>query len=208
MDRQNNKSVLTPIQESLLILAGLSNQIKWAIDSVLLEDRIKDENLKFTISNHIHIILCSFLEEWHTLEKLGVDKKLIVILKITSPALSRIRKWKGLTKVRSILLAHGHRDKKGMLVCPWEVFKEYNAPTAYAETMLLGKCALLATKVLLKYYKLEYNTAIQNFSETKRKIMDKGIRTIKDIDAELEQVTNGMLHIAYSYNDSELERLF
>jgi hypothetical protein len=103
----------TPLQESLLILAALRNQIRWALLTIVPEGRAKDESLKFTVSNHIQILLCSFLDEWSTLEKLGRDEKLRTTLKIVSPALDRIKRWRGLPKIRSTLLAHGQRDKKG-----------------------------------------------------------------------------------------------
>ena len=90
MKETNGTVLLTPLQESLLILAGLNKQLKWALNTIVPKDRIKDENLKFTVSNHIYILLCSFLEEWKFLEKLGRDENLQTILKIASPAVNRM----------------------------------------------------------------------------------------------------------------------
>ena len=184
---------LTPLQESLLILAALSNQIEWALKAMVPKDRIKDENLKFTVSNHIHILLCSFLEEWKRLEALGSDDKIKATLRITSPAIGRIRQWRGLHKVRSILLAHEHRNKDGVAVLPWQVFVKYDAPTAYAETILLGNCSVLAVKVILTQHQSDYQEALKQTSKIKQRIENKGIRTTGEIKGELNKIKDEML---------------
>lgn len=193
MSKLITKKNLTPFQESLLVLATLSNQIEKALKAMVPEDRIDDDGLKFTITNHIYIILYSFLEEWRKLEALGSDDKIQATLRIASPALNRIRQWKGLSKVRSMLLAHGHRDNKGKLVLPYEVFDTYNAPTAYAETILLGNCSILAVKVLLTQHKSDYQEAVQQISKLEQDIEDKGIRTVGEIKAELQTIKDEML---------------
>ena len=143
---------LSPLQESLIILVSLNNRIEKALNAMVSKDHMEDEDLKFTITNHIHILLCSFLDEWKKLEALGSDEKIKNTLKFTSPAIARIRRWKGLPKVRSILLAHGLRDKDGVAALPWDVFGKYDAPTAYAETILLGNCVLLAVAVVINQH--------------------------------------------------------
>jgi hypothetical protein len=188
----------TPLQESLLILAALRNQIRWALLTMVPEGRVKDENLKFTVCNYIQVLLCSFLEEWSALERLGRDERLRTTLKISSPALDRIKRWRGLPKIRSMLLAHGHRNKEGSPAWAWEVFEKYNAPTAYAETILLGNCARLATEVLLIRYKSEYKEAVKLISGLKQTIKDRGIRTVGEIDIEINKVKTKMLKIAGS----------
>ncbi len=193
MSKIITKKNLTPFQESLLILAALSNRIEKALKAMIPEDRIEDDNLKFTITNHIHIILCSFLEEWRKLEALGSDDKIQATLRIVSPALNRIRQWRGLSKVRSILLAHGHRDENKDAVLPWQVFKKYNAPTTYAETILLGNCSILAVKVLLTQHKSDYQEAVHQISRLEQDIEDKGIRTVGEIKAELGKIKDEML---------------
>ena len=113
-----NEKMLTPLQESLIILVSLGNQLKKALASMVFGDRINDEELKFTLSNHIHILLCSFLDEWKVLVSMGRDETIRNTLKITSPALKRIQRWEGLEQVRNKLLAHGQRHKNRVTVWP------------------------------------------------------------------------------------------
>ena len=113
---------LSPLQESLIILVSLNNRIEKALNAMVSKDHMEDEDLKFTITNHIHILLCSFLDEWKKLEALGSDEKIKATLKIVSPSIGRIRQWGGLPKVRSSLLAQGHRDKGRVGVFPWHGF--------------------------------------------------------------------------------------
>ena len=118
----------SPLEESLLILYGLNSQLKAALQPLVPEKNIRNEDLKFTVCDHIQILLSSFLNEWKTFEGLGQDQKIRNTLKITSPALYRLRIWKGLTKVRSKLLAHGHRDKSGAPAWAWDVFDDHDCP--------------------------------------------------------------------------------
>jgi hypothetical protein len=197
MSSQRSSSVqdkeLTPLQESLYVLVALNNRIKKALTAMVSKDHMKDEDLKFTITNHIHILLCAFLDEWRKLEALGSETQIKNTLKITSPAIGRIRQWKGLPKVRSILLAHGHRDKDGVAALPWDVFGKYDAPTAYAETILLGNCVLLAVAVVIDRHRADYQEVFNQLSSKKRYIEDKGIKTIEEIDEELRKIKKNML---------------
>ncbi|MBA7654050.1 hypothetical protein ES703_61924 [subsurface metagenome] len=190
---------LTSFQESLLVLAALSNQIEWALKAMVPKDRIEDKDLKFTISNHIQILLCSFLDERKRLEALGCDDKIRATLKMASPALDRIRRWRGLRKLRSTLLAHGHRTREGAFVWPSKVFGNHPIPTAYAEIILLGNCALLAVRVVLTQHQSDYQEAVQQLSNLKKDIEDEGIRTVGEIKEELNKIKAEILKITESY---------
>jgi len=181
-------SILTPLQESILILLGIKNQIEVALKSIQSKERVQDEGLKFTVCNYIQILVCSFLEEWWKLERLGTDSEIQKTLKVASPAIDRIRKWKGLAKVRSQLLAHPHRDSNGRFKTPWQVFARYSAPTAYGETIVLGNCANKATSVVLKRHAKEYELAFAIVESQAEEIDDKGVRTVGEIRSELIKV--------------------
>ena len=181
-------SDLTPLQESILILLGIKNQIGVALKSIQPKERIQDEGLKFTVCNHVQILVCSFLEEWRKLEGLGTESEIQKTLKVASPAIDRIRKWKGLAKVRSQLLAHPHRASDGSFVPAWQTFANYSAPTAYGETIVLGNCALKATSVVLKRHAKDYRIAIAILESQAEEIADTGIRAVGDIKSELREV--------------------
>ena len=181
-------SGLTALQESILILLGVKNQIEIALKSIQPKERMQDEGLKFTVCNHIQILVCSFLEEWRKLEGLGTESEIQKTLKIASPAIDRIRKWKGLAKVRSQLLAHPHRALDGRFVPAWQTFANYSAPTAYAETITLGNCTRKATSIVLKRHAKDYRIAIAVLESQAEEIADTGVRTVGDIRSELREV--------------------
>ncbi|MCK4717819.1 MAG: hypothetical protein KAT70_04030 [Thermoplasmata archaeon] len=189
----------TDLQESLLVLVPLKMQIETALRSiepekteVVMESRLKDEDLKFTVCNHLKILLCSFLEEWKILEAQGSNKKIQKTLKITSPALKRIRKWKGLSKERSNLLAHGPRNKQGEFTLPLEIVARYYSPTKYAETILLGMCAILAIELALACHNVEYQEAVNKLPHSSQEIVEKGISTFEEITTEINKIRSEM----------------
>jgi len=181
-------SDLTPLQESILILVGIKNQIEVALKSIQPKERIQDEGLKFTVCNHIQILVCSFLEEWRKLEGLGRESEIQKTLKVASPAIDRIRRWKGLPRVRSQLLAHPHRTSDGTFVPAWQTFANYSAPTTYAETIVLGNCAKKATSVVLKRHAEDYRHAAAILESQALEIDNKGVRTVGEIRSELSEV--------------------
>lgn len=192
-------SAPSPLQESILALVGIDNQILYALKSIQAEGGIKDEDLKFTVCNHILILLCSFLEEWRRLERLGANNEIRKTLYIASPAVTRVRRWKGLKGVRSQLLAHSHRTSDGKLVAAWEAFNRFSAPTAYAEIIVLGSCARKATYVVLMRHAEDYKLALTLVESERRKIETKGVRKVDEINAELEKVNQ---QIAQRLRDS------
>jgi len=181
-------SGLTPLQESILILLGIKNQIEVALKSIQPKERVQDEGLKFTVCNHIQILVCSFLEEWRRLEGLGTESEIQKTLKVASPAIDRIKRWAGLAKVRSQLLAHPQRASDGTFVPPWQTFANYSAPVTYAETIVLGNCAIKATSVVLKRHAKDYRLAFAIVESRAKEIPDKGIKTVGEIRSELSEV--------------------
>jgi hypothetical protein len=119
------------------------------------------------------------LDEWKKLEALGRETQIKNTLKITSPAIGRIRQWKGLPKERSILLAHGHRDKDGVAALPWDVFGKYDAPTAYGETILLGNCVLLAVAVVIDRHRADYQEVFNQLSKKSGILRIKALKLLK-----------------------------
>ncbi|MFC1511210.1 hypothetical protein ACFL5U_02345 [Candidatus Margulisiibacteriota bacterium] len=179
---------LSNLQEILLILTGLKSQIEQALRSIQAEERIKDEDLKFTVANYLHILICNFNEEWHRFEGLGFDNAVKKSLIIASPVVDRIKKWSGLNKIRSSLLTHPHRNKNGTVAFPWDIFAKNQAPTAYAETILIGNCAIMAIKVALLYHNDEYIIARDYILAQTRQIETKGIQTVGQIKTELKKI--------------------
>jgi len=186
----------TALDQCLLILAGLRSQLASALNS-LSPWRPENEDLSFTVCNHIQIILCSFLDEWKVFESFGEAKVIRDTLKITSPAMRRIRSWTGLERIRSTLLAHGQRHKDGSPVWTWDVFNSNKTPTTYLETILLGRLAVLVIKETLRRHHGEYHRAGQRLSQSYTCIKRQGISTVGEADvdfrsikAEMQQISN------------------
>ena len=144
---------MTPIEESLLILTAVRNAIEKAVlvfydvggnNLASRTDRFDDDALKFTMQNHLQILISSFLEEWRRFSSLGGDNlEVRETGRQVKPAMDRFRGWKDLQSVRSKLLAHPYRDKSGKILFPWDVLRDHQAPTTLAETLLLGFCAIM-----------------------------------------------------------------
>jgi hypothetical protein len=186
----------TSLQDSLLLLAGLKSQIEPALKILAPKDRITDDDLKFTVCNHIQILVCSFLKEWKHLESIGDEIR--ATLEVSSPAIKRIRSWTGLWQIRSALLAHGGRDKHGKPAWAWDVFSRHNGPTTYAEPILLAQCALLATNEALRRHQAEYQAATGELQELPRTIEEKGIRSLGEMNAALDAIKAEMARISES----------
>lgn len=187
---------LTKLQETLLILAAISSQLKSALRTLLPVDVEENDDLYFTVCNYLQILICNFLVEWKRLESYGSDSEVRKTVRIASAAVKRIRSWKGLPKIRSRLLAHGHRDKDGHPAWYWGVFEEYKAPTVYAETILLGECAVRAIHITFEHHGREHAEGLKELVQRRREIDDRGIRTGGDIEAELERIDNEIRKVA------------
>jgi hypothetical protein len=187
---------LTRLQEILLILAAISSQPRSALRTLLPVDVEENDDLYFTVCNYLQILICNFLDEWKRLAPYASDSEIQKALRIASPAVERTRRWKGLRRIRSRLLAHGLRDKDGHPAWHWDVFEEYEAPTAYAGTILLGECAVRAIHIALERHEREHAEGLKELVQRGREIDDRGIRTRGDIQAELERIYNEIRKVA------------
>jgi len=179
---------LTKLQESILVLASITAQVEWALTSFKKPEQFMDNDLKRTVCNHIQILVCSYLEEWRRLQNMGADDNIRKTLYCAEPAISRLKKWKGLHKIRSQFLVHPLRDKRGKFVPPAETYSSYNAPTAYAETLAMGTYVLYASHVILKKrhgrdYKLTKHLL------KPQEIPDRGFHTLKEVNTESRKVS-------------------
>jgi len=175
-------------QEHLATITGVANHIQWALNCFPTTPSEHDYNLKFSLNNYLYILLCSFLDAWKELEGMGDDPRIQETLYIISPAIRRIRKWPGLNKVRSQLLAHHQRDKNGAFVQPWEVFGRFEAPTSFAETMLLGHCAQVAKETLLRRHSNDWEEMSSYLGSQDRRIKTKGIMTKEEVEDEITRI--------------------
>jgi len=205
LEPKSEMSDFTPLEQCLLVLAGLRSQFVSALNSLTSSSRpVENEDLSFTVCNHIQILLCSFLDEWKIFTSFGKVPAVRDTLKITSPAINRIRSWTGLSRIRSTLLAHGLRNRDGTLVRTWDLFNSSKSPTAYQETVLLGKLAVLVIKETLSRHHGEYHMAAQRWSRFHTPIKRQGISTVEEanevftnIKAKMSEISNHLAEEKY-----------
>ena len=187
-----------PSQESLIILTAIRNQIERVVlafynaDGSELSarpDRLADLRLCFFSQNYLQILLSSFLEEWGRFSALAKDNRDVrETLKQTQPAMAQFKKWPSLRNVRSQLLAHPFRDKKGKLALAWDVLRSSRAPTTFGETLLLGFCALMAVDRIKARHENEHKAAEAILLQQDRSVPEKGIATAEGLERIFAQV--------------------
>ena len=190
------------LQDSLLVLAALKNQLESALRTV--KRYIHDDDLKFTVANHILIVVSSFLEEWQRFESLGSDPTVRRTLDIAKPAIERIRRWKGITRLRSSALAHGFRQRDKTLTQLGPLFQAQRAPSAYAEQLLLGELAVYAIATAICQHQVTYDAALSAFyHDGPEKIPTHGIQTMEEFRTEITRIRSMI-----TASDSSLEKCF
>ncbi len=176
---------LTDFQKCLLALSAIKNQLE---NSLRVFKRYPaDEDQKWGTSNHIIIMTCTFLEEWKRLRQIArqndAQNQSVEIAQI---AVDRINRWSGLQTLRNSLLAHPSRlkDKKRVAI-PAELLE--NAPSHYAEILLLGECAVYATAVIIGRHQQEQIHALLSIPHPK--IPDAGgIKTLEELETEISEI--------------------
>ena len=182
----------------MLILTAVRNEIEKAVlvfydfksqDLAGRMDRFDDDALTFTIQNHLQILISSFLEEWGRFSALGkANLEVRETSRQVKPAIDRFRNWKGLQSVRSKLLAHPFRDKSGNIVFPWDVFRDNQAPTTLAETLLLGMCALMVVDRVKARHAAEQASAKSQILQEDRSVPEVGIMTSAELEHEFAKI--------------------
>src|SRR5262245_30888175 len=107
---------LTPLQASLLSLSGLHSDLTRADRCLPRSWADHDESLVSALTKYIIILVSSFLEEWQRFEGLGAEAEVRATLRVAAPYVRRIRRWPGINKVRSAMLAHPFRARAGTFV--------------------------------------------------------------------------------------------
>ena len=120
-------------------------------------DRDISDHLLFSLMNHALMLICKFLEVWDDLGSLAPhDVRVISARRAVQPFVDRIEMWPGLEAFRNTTLAHAYEDKTGAPVPPWDMLYDHNAPTYYAEVILLQHCVHGAVAGILACFELEY----------------------------------------------------
>lgn len=194
---------LSPLEEVLLALAGLKYQLEPCLRT--FKRYMHDHEAKASLANYLLVLVASFDQEWRRLEKLGDNAEVRHTLRVASPALKRIRAWRGLHRLRSSMLAHGFRDKKGRLVNTSVLFGPGEAPTHFAGQVLLGELAVYAIATAICHHSSVRDCALKKLIAIwpDEESGPSGITTMAEFEGEIQSVRSEMFS-----KDASLERCF
>lgn len=201
--QQPSGAQLTRLQESLLALSGIKNQLEPALRAI--KRHRQDDDVKAAIASQLVILTVSFLEEWKNLERLGKDERIRQTLRVTKPAVDRVRKWADLSRYRSSMLAHGFRGTDGRLFNPTALAASGRAPFTFAEQMLLAECAVLAIATAYVRHAQEHQMAFVALAELwpGGDVEPEGITTMAEFESEIARI-----RVAITAADSGLDAAF
>ena len=184
---------ITNLQSCLMSLGALKGFLE---DSLRSFKAIQRADTRFVLGNYILINVHSFNQEWKRFESFAKeDDSVKRSCKIAKPATDRIRYWKGLSQLRSKVLAHEMYDKNDQnLVNFKRFFGDKKAPAEAWEQALLGECAVYAISVALSCHSTLHGEAqmIVEVSET-HKLSVAGISTAKMFNIESDLILEQIL---------------
>ncbi|MFC7300795.1 hypothetical protein [Cognatiluteimonas weifangensis] len=187
----------------MLVLAGLKNQLEPCLRT--FKRYRHDQEAKTCLANYPLILVSSFLQEWQRLERLGSSLEIRRTLIAAEPATRRIRDWRGISRARSSMLAHGFRGKDGRLVNPTTLFGPGQVPTTFAGQLLLGELAVYAIATAISHHKAAGDNALSSLSTVwpDEELESCGIDTMAEFEQEIATLRGEIFAI-----DPDLERCF
>lgn len=194
---------LSRLEEVMLVLAGLKNQLEPCLRTF---KRYKhDHESKSCLANYLLILVASFLQEWQQLERLGSSPEIRRTLIAAAPATRRIRAWRGISRARSSMLAHGFRGKDGRLVNTTTLFGPDQVPTTFAGQLLLGEFAVYAIATAICHHKAAADNALSLLSTVwpDEEPAACGINTMAEFEQEIATLRGEIFAV-----DPSLERCF
>ena len=109
-----------------------------------------NNELLFGLTHQALILVTKFLEIWDDFGSLAKsDDRVVPMRRILTPAIDRIRVWKGFDDFRNTALAHAYLAKDGTVAPPWELQATGKAPAYHAEVLLLLNLCTLAVLAVL-----------------------------------------------------------
>lgn len=184
---------LTRLQKSLMSLSALKGFLETALRPAKAIDR---PDLRGSLMSYLLICVHSFDQEWKRFSGMGKDDvEIRRTLALASPLVKRIRRWKGLAKLRSKVLAHELYDKDSMeLVDVREYFGEGKAPTEFWEAVLLAECAVWAISIAITRHEAEQVAAKRIiYADGPHKVTLCGVSSEEDFQAEMDGFKRDLL---------------
>jgi hypothetical protein len=190
------ESELTEFQKCLI-------NIKW-IFTEMYYDYQDTKNIQTSNSNYLiakvskygFIQVCSFLEECEILNRLSQnDEVLRDTLYVCAPVIRNLNKYKGLRKMRNLMLAHVNRDKLKNFKPWWNELKGLRKPVHKEDINELYESLAFIVDMLNIRHKKEWEEAIPYLEKSLRQFISedaelqldfkKSEKTMKEINAEV-----------------------
>ncbi|WP_299799784.1 hypothetical protein [uncultured Maribacter sp.] len=176
------------LQDSILVLCTIEALLV-EYKKCLLKEEL-DSIVYNALTSQIVLNACSYLEEWELLGKLSSEEPRILILrKITKPAIDRIKNWKDLKLVRNSAIAHNHRIKKqhnSLTII--NIKRKLNCPSSLFDYKLLIGCINVTKDALLIIFKKEFNQTIPYLKDILPINPVNEIKNDKDFQKEMDKV--------------------
>ncbi|WP_144223453.1 hypothetical protein [Mesorhizobium amorphae] len=174
--------------DSLFVMAALKSRLEPAL--TVMKRHFSEEDLTFTVSNEIVILVCSFLDEWKRFCSIGNDNLHVrKTLQLLAPAVRRIKAWPKLDVWRNGVLAHGTRLKDGRLTDVDSFLALGLAPQRPYETLLLGELAVIATAVCITRHGDVCEPATREYLAREKRAPDKGIKSRDEFLIAVREIT-------------------
>lgn len=173
------ESELTEFQKCLI-------NIKWIFSEMYFDyqdaKNIESNNKNYLIakaSKYGFIQICSLLEEFEILNRLSQnDEVLKDTLYVCAPVIRNMKKYKGLKKMRNLMLAHVNRDKLKNFKPWWDELKGLRKPIHKDDINELYESLAFIVDMLSVRHKKEWENAMP--------YLDNSIRQYMSEDAELQ----------------------
>ena len=194
------ESELTEFQKCLI-------NIKWIFSEMYFDyqdaKNIESNNKNYLIakvSKYGFIQICSLLEELEILNRLSQnDEVLKDTLYVCAPVIRNIKKYKGLKKMRNLMLAHVNRDKLKKIKPWWNELKGLRKPIHKDDINELYESLAFIVDMLSVRHKKEWENAIP--------YLDNSIRQYMSEDADLQIKMKKREETMKEINSEVLERM-
>lgn len=193
------------LQEAIYNIDFIAFHIKMTVD-LSNKQRLPDADDKFIVERLMLFNLiqtCSFLDEYKILERLAKDSEEIMrTTKILSPAIRRIRQYKGLKDFRNSILAHVNRDNSGIFRPYWRVMTGTSFPKTYSDVnlitnLIIGVASIIEKRHSNELYEIKQSMQKERLESESRLYDNSTLNSMDEFKQELENVVLQMGKIWY-----------
>lgn len=163
---------LTEFQKCLINIKWIFTEMYFDYQDAKTFPTSNNNDLIAKISKNGYIQVCSFLEEYEILNRLSQnDDVLKDTLYVCAPVIRNLKKFKGLKKMRNLMLAHVNRDKLKNFKPWWNELKGLRKPIHKEDIEELYESLAFIVDLLNVRHKKEWEEAIPYLEKSVRQYM-------------------------------------